>query len=149
MLAVRAERGQDYLYFVAHSFGEEGAERAVYQAAEQDRLFAGPAFAAEEVAGDTAGGVKFFLEIDRQWEEADAGPDAAVHRGGGQDDCISAADGYGAACLLGEDAGLDADFLVAQRRRVDLGAFKQSELFHLCSPRNELCAVPLRCGAHG
>ena len=149
MLAVRAERGQDDLNFVAHSFGKEGAERAVDQAAEQDRLFAGPALAAEEVAGDAAGGVQLFLEINRQWEEADAGPDAAVHRGGGQDDRISAADGYGAACLLGEDAGLDADFLVAQRRGVDLGAFKQSELFHLFSPRIRLCAVPLLCGAHG
>ena len=149
MLAVRAERGQDDLYFVAEAFGEEGAEGAINQPAEQDRLFAGPALAAEKIAWDASCGVQFFLEIDRQWEEADAWPDAAVHRGGGEDDCVPATDGYGAACLLGEDAGFDADLFFAQRRGVDLGAFKQSELFHLCSPRNELCAVPLRCGAHG
>ena len=108
MLAVRAECGEDNLNFVAHALGEEGAKRAVHQAAEENPLFAGPAFAAEEVAWDASSGVEFFFKVDGQRKEVDSRPHSSIHRGSGKDNGVAATDGDCAAGLLGKNTGLNA-----------------------------------------
>ncbi len=71
-LVVR-ERGDDHLRVAAPAVGEERTDRAVDQARGERVLFGRSAFALEEAAGDAARGVVFFLVVDRERQEVDAG----------------------------------------------------------------------------
>ncbi len=82
MFGVRAERVQNQLYVVAETLGKEGAQGTIHQAAEQNALFAGAAFAPEEAAGDAAHRVHLLFKVHREWEEVDARSHILGHGGG-------------------------------------------------------------------
>ena len=65
VLLVGGECRDHDLDVVAHALGEGRPQRPVGEAHRQGAFAAGPAFAAEEAAGDLAGGVHALLEIDR------------------------------------------------------------------------------------
>ena len=107
VLAVGTERRDDDLDFVAHALGEERAQRAIDQTRDQDGLFAGPAFAPEETAGNAPGRVEAFFELHRHGEEVHAGAHVGTHGSRGQQYGVAVAYGDCAACLGGQHAGLD------------------------------------------
>ena len=113
VLAVGGQRSDDDLHLVAHALGEERAQRPVGQARGQDGALGGPALAAEEGAGDAAGRVELFFELDAQGEEVDALAHGAGTGGGGQQDRLAGAQGDRAAGQQGQRAGLDHDLVVA------------------------------------
>ena len=82
---------------VAQVVGEEGAHRAVDQAAGQDGVQAGTALAAHEAAGDAAHGVELLVEVDAEGEVVDAV--ARAGRGGDGDE-------DGGLAVLHEDGGV-------------------------------------------
>src|SRR5699024_8088293 len=83
----REDRADD-LHLVAQALDEQGAQRAVDEAAGEDRLGRGAALAAEERAGNLAGGVLTLLDVDRQREEVDALPGVLAGRYGRQHDAL-------------------------------------------------------------
>ena len=88
-------------------FGNSGPDRPVDHARGEDALLRRAALALEEAAGDLPGRVHPLLDVHRKGEEVDvadvAGRRGAEHHG------VAGADDYGAACLLGKLAGLEAD----------------------------------------
>src|SRR2546421_495135 len=80
------------------------AQRAVGEPAGQDAGVAGLALAAEERAGDLAGGVHALFEVDGQREEVGALAHAPGGGGGDEDLGVADADGNGAVGLEGESA---------------------------------------------
>ena len=86
------------------------AQRAVDQAAGEDRVLARPALAAEERAGDAAGGVHPLLDVDREREEVEVLLGVLAGRGGRQQHgLVVEVGGDGAGGLAGEPPGLEAD----------------------------------------
>src|SRR5207248_4001038 len=71
MLRIQRQYRLDDLDLVAQPLDEGGTQRPVDQAAGEDRVLGGPAFAAEERAGDPAGGVHALLDVDGQREEVE------------------------------------------------------------------------------
>src|SRR3546814_6590502 len=69
IMAVIAQSLSDGVDLVIGTFGEQRADRAVDQAADQRFLFRRAAFALEEAAGDAAGRRIFFLVMDGQGKE--------------------------------------------------------------------------------
>jgi hypothetical protein len=63
--------GDDDLDLVAQALLEGRAQRAVDQAAREDRVLARAAFTAEERAGDPTSGVHPLLDVNRQREEVE------------------------------------------------------------------------------
>ena len=102
---VDAHRRRDDLGLVAPALGEQRADRAVDHPRREDALLGGPALALEEAAGDLPRGVHALLDVDGQGQEVDVthvagGRGAEHHRLAHRHD-------HGAACLLGQLAGLE------------------------------------------
>ncbi len=110
VFAIGAQENALHLDFVEPAFGEEGADGAVGQAAGEDFLFGGAAFALEIAAGEFARGGRLFAVIHRQREEILAGFGLAGGHGGDQDDGFAELDGDGAVGLFGQFAGFDDEF---------------------------------------
>ena len=72
LIEVGAEDGGDHLHLVAEALGERRPQRAVGEAAGEDRGLARAALTTEERAGDLARGVHALLDVDREREEVDA-----------------------------------------------------------------------------
>ena len=133
---VQAHHRDDDLDLVAQALDERGAQRAVDQAAGEDRVLAGPALAAEERAGDAPGGVHPLLDVDRQGEEVELVLGVLAGRRGRQQHGVLVEVGHGGAGgLAGEAPGLEADGAGAvgavvddSLGRVDLGTL------HGCPP---------------
>ncbi len=124
------EDGLD-LDFVEPAFGKERPDRAVGEAAGEDFLFGGPAFALEVAAGELAGrrGALAVIDLERKEILSFLGFDGAD--GGGNDDGFAELDGDGAVGLLGDPACFDGDLFVADLGgdffRHDIGAPPASE----------------------
>ena len=69
---VDAHDRHDHRHIVAHCFGEQRANGAVDDAAGQNGLFTGAAFAPHKAAGDTANRVQLLFKIDAEREKVDA-----------------------------------------------------------------------------
>ena len=69
-LRVNGNHGRDHLNFVQEAVREQWADRAVNQTGSQRLAFARTAFATEEAARDTTGGVGTLLVVNGQREEA-------------------------------------------------------------------------------
>ena len=108
----RHDAGND-LYFVEEAFGEERAQRAVNQARDQCFVFAGTAFATEVAAGDTAGGVGFFLIIDGQRKEVLSFGDGFFGNRCHEYDSAFHIDHDGAICLAGDFAAFQGNLVFA------------------------------------
>src|SRR6478609_8384615 len=126
---VRTEDGRDDLHLVAEVGREARPQRAVGQAAGQDRRLAGTAFTPEERAGDLSRGVHALLDVDRQREEVDAV--ARLRRGdGAQHHRVADLHHDGAGGEAGELARLDGHF---ESGRVDLTG-NLNRVTHGCAP---------------
>ena len=110
VFAVGAQEDALHLDFVEPAFGEKRADGAVGQAAGEDFLFGGAAFALEIAAGEFAGGGGLFAVIHGQGEEILAGFGLDGGHGGDQDDGFAQLDGDGAVGLFGQFAGFDDEF---------------------------------------
>ena len=124
VLHIDGEDRDDQLGVVVVALGEERADRSVGEPRGEDRGGGGPAFAAEEGAGDAPGGVEPLLEFNREGEEVDArawlgGGGGAQHHG------VAVADGDGAAGLVGELALFDDQSAS--------GDFRLNRVCHSCS----------------
>ena len=106
VLEVDTEHGGDDLDLVAEVLRERRAQRPVGQAGGEDRVLTGPAFAAEERAGDLAGCVRALFDVDREREEVDAF--ARLRRADrGQHGRVADAHGDRAVGQVGEAAGFE------------------------------------------
>ena len=106
---VERQDRRDDLDLVAQALLEARAQRAVGEAAGEDRVLGRPALTAEERAGDAAHGVHPLLDVDRQREEVEVVLRALGRRGGRQDHRVAEVDRDRAGGLLGEPPGLEAD----------------------------------------
>jgi hypothetical protein len=106
------EHGLD-LHFVIPALRKERADGAVGEAAGENFLFGGAAFALEVAAGEFAGCGRFFAVIHGQREEVLAFLGLGRGHGGHDDDGFAHLDGHGAVGLLGQFAGFNGDLLVA------------------------------------
>jgi hypothetical protein len=119
--------------------GEEGADRPVNQACRQDGLFSGPAFPAEETAGDLPGRVQPLFVIHGEGEEVFPLPLAGGHGRCSQEHGVPAAQRHGPASLIGQPAGLQCDGLLPK-------GSGQSVTFHFVNLRTERAAQRLETG---
>ena len=122
---------------VAHSLGEERAQRAVDQAGGQNGLLGGTAFALDEAAGDLTHGVLLFLEIHAQREEVDAGAGRIGDGGADQHDGVAVADQNGSGSLLGIAAELEGQLAARKLCFIDL-------VFHVF--RGSFLSSPAKAG---
>ena len=99
---VQRHHGGDDLHLLLEALRERGSQGPVDQAAGEGFLFGRTPFALEKTAGDLAGGVGFFLIIDRQREEPAIGIGVGVAYHGYQYDCVTEAGENGAGCLAGD-----------------------------------------------
>ena len=132
VLVVRRDHQVDDLQLIAEALREEGAERAVDEAAREGFLLVRPALALEESAGDAPARIGPLAILHREREEIAV---AALHRGfggdnGGQDHGPTALDDDGAVCLLGDLACLDR-----QRLLVDLGVHRMRHTISILQQR--------------
>jgi hypothetical protein len=107
---------------VAQALDEGRAQRAVDEAAGEDRVRGRAALAAEERAGDPAVRVHALLDVDGEGEEVEVllGPLAGGRRG--QQHRLVVQVGADAACgLLGQTTGFEADSVRAEAPVVDVG----------------------------
>ena len=138
VFSVRAQDDALDLDFVEPAFGKEGANGAVGQAAGEDFLFGGAAFALEITARELAGGGRFLAVIHRQREEFLAGFGLAGGHGGDEDDGFAELDGDGAVGLFGQFAGFDVNLTGAELGRYffwhnSSGSFQPADLEELQS----------------
>src|SRR5690606_16928561 len=116
------EHGDDDLDLVAQAVDERRAQRTVDQTADEDRLGGGATLAAEERAGDLAGGVGALLDVDRQREEVEALARVLACAGGREEHGLAVeVRGDCALSLLREAAGLEADGAGAEAAVVENG----------------------------
>ena len=108
VLLVAGEDGRDDLRVLLVPVREEGAQRAIHDAAGEDLLVALAGLALEEAAGDLAGGVGLLDELAGEREEVQPG---ALLGGddGDEDHRLAVGDEDGAVGLLGEAAGLERE----------------------------------------
>ncbi|MCY1535457.1 hypothetical protein D9M68_708640 [compost metagenome] len=106
---VQAHDVHDHLNFVVEALGEQGADRAVDQAAGQRLEFARAAFTLEETAGDLAGGVRLLGVVHRQGEEVLAGLGFGLGDHGGEHHGVVNVDQHGAGGLTRDFAGFHGD----------------------------------------
>ena len=110
LVGVERQDGDDDLDLVAQALLEGRAQRAVDQAAGEDRVLAGATLAAEERAGDLAHGVHPLLDVDRQGEEVELVLGVLAGRGGRQQHGLVVEVGRdGTGGLTGEQPGLELD----------------------------------------
>ena len=101
---------------------ERRAQRPVDQAADQDGLGRRAAFAAEEAAGDLAGGVGALFDIHRQREEVEVVLRVLAGAGGRQQHGFLVEVGSDCALrLLGEAAGFEPDRTRAELAVIENG----------------------------
>ncbi len=110
VLGVERQDVDDDLDLVAEPVDERRAQRPVDEPAGEDRVGAGAALAAEERAGDLAGGVHALLDVHGQREEVEVALGLLARRRGRQQHglVVEVGDG-GAGGKLGEAAGLEPD----------------------------------------
>ena len=87
------------------AFGEQRPDGTVDQAAGEDLFLGGPAFALDEAAGETAGGVSVLAVIDGQGEEIGVRFRLGRRTGGHQDHRLSGTDDHRSIGLLGHLSG--------------------------------------------
>ena len=107
VLGVGREDQRDDLRLVAPAGGEERPDRPVDDAAGQHFLFGGLAFAFEESARDSPGGVGVLTVVDREWQEVDALSCVGGATGRDEHDRIAEANDDRAAGLFGQLAGFE------------------------------------------
>ena len=78
-------------------------------------VLAGAAFAPKERAGDAACGIEPLLIVDGERKKVDPLSSTARHGRDGKENGVPAADGDGAAGLLGQLAGFDDDLMIADQ----------------------------------
>jgi hypothetical protein len=66
---VGGDQRYHYLFIAIVVFGEEWAQRTVYQTGDQDLIVTKPAFAFEKRTGDASCGSEFFLVVYGQGEK--------------------------------------------------------------------------------
>jgi hypothetical protein len=122
VLRVERQHADDDLDLVAEAVDERRAQRAVDQAAGEDRLGARTALAAEERARDLTGGVHALLDVHREGEEVEVA--LGLLAGGGRAQqhglVVQVGDG-GTSGQPGEATGLEADGAGAETTVVDHG----------------------------
>jgi hypothetical protein len=115
VVRIDGEHGLHNLHLVAQRVREQGAQRAVDDAAGQDGLSRRAAFAAEERAGDLACCVHLLFDVDGQREEVvvllGAGSGG---RGGKHHRIVVEVGGYCAVRLLGQATRLEAQCTLAK-----------------------------------
>ncbi len=138
-VGVERHHGDDDLDLVAQTLLEGRAQRAVDQAAGEDRVLAGTALATEEGAGDLARGVHPLLDVDRQGEEVEVVLGVLAGRGGReQHRVVVEVGGHGTRGLPGQEAGLELDGAGAELAVVDHGFYGVD--FWFCHVGLSLCS---------
>ncbi len=107
VLKIVRQRGDDHLRIAAIALGEQRTDRAVDQTGNQGFLFGRPAFALEIAAGNTAGGVEFFLVIDGERKEIDAFLGLLRRNDGGEHFGLAVSGEHGAVSKAGDLSGLE------------------------------------------
>ncbi|CAB4561856.1 unannotated protein [freshwater metagenome] len=115
VLHVGTEDREHDLDLVAEAVGERRPQRAVGEAAGEDRVLGGTALTTEERAGHLAGGVGTLLDVDGEREEVRAGAGLLGRVRRGEDGGAAQLGDDGALALLGELAGLERQGLVGPR----------------------------------
>ena len=114
--------GDDDLDLVAEAVDERRAQRPVDQTADEDRLGRRATFAAEERAGDLAGGVRTLFDVDGQREEVEAFARGLSGAGGREEHrLLVEVRGDGTLCLLRETTGFEPDGAGAEASVVEDG----------------------------
>ena len=122
LVGVERQHGDDDLDLVAQALLEGRAQRAVDQAAGEDRILTGTTLAAEERAGDLAHGVHPLLDVDRQREEVELV--LGLLAGGGrreQHRLVVEVGGHRSGGLPGQQPGLELDGAGAELAVVENG----------------------------
>ena len=110
VVGVERHHGDDDLDLVAQALLEGRAQRAVDEAAGEDRVLARAALGTEERAGDLARGVHPLLDVDGQGEEVEVVLGVLPGRGGReQHGVVVDVRRDGAGGLAGQEAGLELD----------------------------------------
>ena len=91
------------------AFGEQRPDGPVDQAAGENFLLGGPAFALDEAAGKTPGGVSVLAVIHGEGEKIGAGLGLGRGTGGHQDHRFAGADNHRSIGLFGHLPGFDRD----------------------------------------
>ena len=78
ILHIVGEDRCDHLCFALEPRGEQRADRTIDQAGRQCFFFAWAGFTFEEATWNTASRIGFFLVVNRQWEEIEAGARCAL-----------------------------------------------------------------------
>ncbi|MDQ1177379.1 hypothetical protein QE416_002115 [Microbacterium sp. SORGH_AS 421] len=116
------EHGDDDLDLVAEAVDERRAQRPVDEAAHEDGLGRGATLAAEERAGDLAGGVRALFDVDGQREEVESFTRVLAGAGGRQEHRLFVeVGGDSALSLLSEASGLEPDGTGAETAVVENG----------------------------
>ena len=102
MLLIGAQNGAHDVDLVAETVGERRPQGSVDQPTGQDGRLRGPAFPAEERAGNLARGVHPLFDVDGQGEEVGALAYPAGRGGGYQNGGVAHADDHGAVGLPGQ-----------------------------------------------
>ena len=118
-----------HLNLIEKTFGKQGANRPVNQAAGQGFKFAGPAFALEKTAWNLARSIGFFKVIDRQREEVLAGFGAFRGHHRRKHNGVIDVDQHGTASLSGDFAGFHGDRVLAPGK--GFGHFIEHAHFHI------------------
>jgi hypothetical protein len=122
VVGVQRHDRDDDLDLVAQALDEARAQRAVDEAAGQDRLGGGATLTTEERTGDLAGGVAALFHVDRQREEVELVLRGLAGGGGAQQEGLAVeVDRGGTGGLLGEATRFEADGAGAERTVVDDG----------------------------
>src|SRR5699024_2310101 len=151
VLRVQAHHRDDDLDLVAQALSEGGAQRAVDQAAGEDRVRGRAALAAEERARDAARRVHALLDVDRQREEVEVVPGLLGGRGGRQQHrLLVQVRRDRAGGLLGQPPRLEADGAGAEGTVVDDGGRLVDALIQIIVFAHELSSrVVFRGGSAG
>ncbi len=113
VLLVRRPELPDDLRFKRPAVGEQRSQRPIDHPRGQHLLLVGTALAAEEAAGDLAGGVRVLSIVHRQRQEIDADPRRLGRDGGHQDHRVAVAHHDGSVGLFGQMAGFETQRLTA------------------------------------
>ena len=123
----------DYLGLVAETIRKQRTNGAINLAAGEHFLFARPAFALNESAGNAATGVGVLAVIHGKGEEVDSFSGIGRSHGGGQDDGFTSGHQCGARGLLGHAAGLKDQTLAAGKLDSYFMLGRHRFLFSFCS----------------
>ena len=146
---VHGEDGDDDLYFVVQSLGEQGADAAVGESGGEDGFGAGASFPPEKAAGDFAHRVEAFLKLHGQGQKVHI-PGLFGHYGGSQQDGVPAGNGHGAVGLLRQASGFQGNGVAADFTRYGKGGHQcasgvsrissgHTEVFSTSRVRGVLC----------